>query len=139
MIQTPPDERLMAVRRQRVSLAGHVTRADGMRAFGGRVTARRVGSPTKPAGGRNSTPKPAIAPLALEQQHEAMIRADGLYFFVNLPAGDYVVEGHDERGLVLEPKPVAVPPSDPTRKPALLNFDLVVAAVKPGVGAAASK
>jgi hypothetical protein len=139
MIQKLPGERLMAVRRQRVSLAGHVTRVDGERASGGRVTVLGVASPTKPAGARSSASKTATAPIALEQRREAVVRADGLYFFVNLPARDYVVEGCDERGLALEPKRVAVPAADPTRRPPLLSFDLVVATVKPGVGAGTSK
>jgi len=134
-----PDMQLMTVRRQRVSLAGHVVREDGARVVGGQVSVRSAAAPAKQTGGRNSPRKPTDVLSANAQRREVAVRPDGLYCFLNLAAGEYVVEGHDDRGMPLEPRPVTVPPADLTRKPILVNFDLVVAAARPSGGTRVSK
>src|SRR6516225_3400594 len=90
MTPTAPEGRVLI--RSRVSLAGRVASADGEIANGGvlRLTAARDA-----AGSRH---------------YETRIRTDGFYFFLDLPAGDYVLEGVDQHGTRLEAKPVSIAP-----------------------------
>src|SRR6185369_16950789 len=41
-------------------------------------------------------------------QFDTAIRGDGLYFFVDLPPGEYRLEGEDERGNQIGPRNVTV-------------------------------
>ena len=99
--------------RRRVSVAGHVMRADGVPVRGGSVS----WSAASPAASRTSTRRgsgravPAsISVDAGATQRQAPIRNDGLYFCLDLPAGDYVLGGVDERACVIEARAVTVGP-----------------------------
>jgi hypothetical protein len=90
MTPTAPDGRVVI--RSRVSLAGRVAGADGEIASGGVL---------------NLT---AARDAARSRHYETRIRTDGFYFFLDLPAGDYVLEGVDQHGTRLEAKPVSIAP-----------------------------
>ena len=83
-------ERDKAVIRHRVSLAGKVTRLDGTLLRSG--TIQLVDSDTT--------------------VRIATIRNDGQYFFLDLPAGKYVVQGVADGGRSLEPRAVTIAPGD---------------------------
>lgn len=64
----------------------------------------------------------------LESRYYAQVRSDGLYFFLDLPAGNYVLSGKDECGRPIETKPVSIPPvSGPGMLP-VLGVDLIAQA-----------
>ena len=89
------------ISRSQVTLAGRVIAADGGIASGGSLTVRAL---------RGDGPGKAKSyPTARTPQFDAAIRGDGFYFFANLPAGHYVLEGQDERGNHIEPRHVTVP------------------------------
>ena len=90
------------VNRSRVRLAGLVTAAGGGIASGGRLTLS--GSQGNDQGKANSPPP------AFQRRYDACIRDDGFYFFVDLPAGDYLLSGKDESGNEIEQQQVVVPP-----------------------------
>ena len=89
--------------RRRVSLAGRVLDAGGLAASGGELSATvslpAAAAQQRPA--RRGTERPhAVAPASANdfaRRHDARIRSDGYYFFLDLPVGDYVIEGraHD--------------------------------------------
>ena len=115
--------------RRRVSLAGHVMRADGSAAGGGSVRLQAAARNTAKA--RDAAPPHAAAPAIVA---ESPVRRDGLYFFLDVPAGDYAVTGHDERGHATDVRRVTLAAADRARRPPLLDIDLVVAPA-PGAGA----
>jgi hypothetical protein len=78
------------VNRSRVRLAGRVTAADGTVATGG-VLALTAGEGT-----------------SILRQFIARIRSDGFYFFLDLPAGKYLLNGHDQRGNKIETLHVSI-------------------------------
>jgi len=108
------------VMRSRVSLAGRVTGADGDVASGGvlNLTAATGGD-----GHGAASPKPDRT-----RRYDARIRADGFYFFVDLPAGDYALVGRDERGNEIEAKRVSIPPPAGSGPLNIVSVDLSVAA-----------
>jgi len=108
------------VTRSRVSLAGRVTAADGDVASGG---ALNLTAATRGDGHRAASPTPGRT-----RRYDARIRADGFYFFVDLPAGDYVLDGRDERGLEIEAKRVSIPPPAASGPLNIVSVDLSVAA-----------
>lgn len=105
-----PASRWYAVRRRRVSLAGHLRRSDGEAAGGGQV----CGS------------SPDARSESASFHREAVVRPDGLYFFLDLPAGTWLLSGLDSFGANLGLRSVDVPPPDRTRRPTMLAVDLVV-------------
>jgi hypothetical protein len=107
------------VRQLQVRLAGRVIAADGGIASGGRLTLRAL-----QGGGPG---KAKSYPAAFTRQFDTPIRADGFYFFANLPAGDYVLEGQDEHGNQIEPRHVTVPAKQ-VGAPDIVALDLTVAA-----------
>jgi hypothetical protein len=108
------------VMRSRVSLAGRVTGADGDVASGGvlNLTAATGGD-----GHGAASPTPDRT-----RRYDARIRADGFYFFLDLPAGDYVLDGRDERGNEIEAKRVSIPPPTGSGPLNIVSADLSVAA-----------
>jgi hypothetical protein len=104
------------VMRSRVSLAGRVTGADGDVASGGvlNLTAATGGD-----GHGAASPTPDRT-----RRYDARIRADGFYFFLDLPAGDYVLAGEDEGGNEIEPKEVSIPRVDASGPPLIVSVDL---------------
>jgi len=107
MTPTAPEGRVLI--RSRVSLAGRVASADGEIANGGvlRLTAARDA-----AGSRH---------------YETRIRTDGFYFFLDLPAGDYVLEGVDQHGTRLEAKPVSIAPPRPSTLTDIVSVNMTAA------------
>jgi hypothetical protein len=89
------------VMRSRVSLAGRVTASAGSIASGGalRLTAALN------IDGQNET----SLPRAIRRRYDTRIRPDGFYFFVDLPAGEYLLDGRDERGNEIEAREVSIP------------------------------
>lgn len=148
-----PDASRWTVLRRRVCLAGCVTAADGTTSRGGRLSLVAAAPPVAPApapvpaaaaapaAGRKTGRKAAASgapllsgaavvppdePAVPTRAWETLIRPDGRYWFFDVPAGDYVLSGRDERGRVVEARPVALPTVDVRdgRKP-LLGVDLV--------------
>ena len=117
--------------RRRVSLAGRVTGAGGNNASGGMLAL----APAQPAQPAPTTRRPAArgagqrrdtsSPKGFARQYETRIRADGYYFFLDLPAGDYALSGQDERGNVIEAKQVSIPPTGRLGKLPVLGGDLI--------------
>jgi len=64
----------------------------------------------------------------LERRYCAHVRSDGLYFFLDLPAGNYVLSGKDERGRPIENKPVSIPPASGPGMLPVLGVDLIAQA-----------
>jgi hypothetical protein len=121
--------------RRRVSLAGHVARRDGSPVTRGVVQLRHEAAVQPHAGGpqrvgsRGNGRADAAATATTPAQasaFEAQIRRDGLYFYLDVPAGRYVLAGHDQRGGRIESRAITVPVPDRTRMPPLLDVDLVV-------------
>lgn len=140
------------VLRSRVCLAGRVTAADGTASRGGRLllvatappvapltapaplpapapavgrrAGRRAAAPALPSPGEAAVPP--VEPAVPTRAWEAPIRPDGRYWFFDVPAGDYLVSGRDERGRVVEARTVSLPPVDVSdgKKP-LLGVDLI--------------
>ena len=101
---------------RRVSLAGHVVRAEGGMAAGGivRLSASARALPSAPS-------------------IETAIRRDGSYVYLNLPAGSYEAAGYEATGIPeqrrnIKPQAVKVPAVDRTKPlPAKwLAFDLTL-------------
>lgn len=95
------------VLRRAVTLAGRVTGAEGRPAVGGTVSMTAAGT---------------------ARRYQARIRTDGFYFFLDLPAGDYLLDGQDERGNVIEAKRVSIPTTSGAERPRLLGNDLIATA-----------
>jgi len=104
------------VTRSRVSLAGRVTATDGDVTSGGVVN---LTAATGGDGHQAASPTPDRT-----RRYDARIRADGFYFFVDLPAGDYVLDGRDERGNEIEAKRVSIPPPTGSGPLNIVNADL---------------
>jgi hypothetical protein len=64
-----------------------------------------------PSAGRRNA---ASGPHATARRYDTRILPDGLYFFLDLPAGKYVLKGQDERGNEIEARQVSIPPADGT-------------------------
>jgi hypothetical protein len=61
----------------------------------------------------------------LSRQYHAYVRGDGLYYFLDLPAGNYVLGGRDELGRPIEPKPALIPSAKEGRRTqAVLGLNL---------------
>jgi len=121
--------------RRRVSLAGHVARRDGTLVTRGVVQLRHEAAVQPHAGGsqragsRGNTRPDAAATAATPAQAsglEAQIRSDGLYFYLAVPAGHYLIGGHDQRRGLIEARSITVPVADRARMPPLLDVDLIV-------------
>ncbi|MDM0047907.1 hypothetical protein [Variovorax sp. J22R115] len=121
--------------RRRVSVAGRVARRDGSPVSSGVVQLRheasvqaQTGVPER-AGSRGSARADAAATATTTAQasaFETQIRRDGLYFYLDVPAGRYVLGGHDQGGGLIESRAITVPVADRARMPPLLDVDLVV-------------
>lgn len=101
--------------RHRVSLAGRVTLKGGANATGGVVTLDAVPQ----VGGREGPRRPGA------RRRETQIRRDGLYYFLDLPAGRYALGGQDERGHVIEAELVTISATEGSAKATPLSQDLV--------------
>ena len=108
------------VMRQRVSLAGRVTAAGGKIAGGGAVSLT-----TSQGTHRRSA---TSAHDSVPRRYETRILADGFYFFLDLPAGDYVLGGRDERGDEIEARQVSIPPVDGQGRSSVIDADLTTTA-----------
>jgi len=104
------------VMRSRVSLAGRVTDAGGKVASGGVLNLTALRGPDQ----RNAR----LAPHAVARRYDTRIRGDGFYFFLDLPAGDYVLDGRDQRGNEIEAKRVSIPPLDSAGRLHIVDVDL---------------
>jgi len=104
------------IMRSRVSLAGRVEGAHGGIASGG-VLSLTV---AKEADRRNAT----SSSHDIRRRYDTRIRPDGFYFFLDLPAGDYVLDGQDEGGNEIEAKPVSIPPMDGSGPLDVVGVDL---------------
>jgi hypothetical protein len=104
------------IMRSRVSLAGRVMGAGGGIASGG-VLSLTV---AKEADRRNATSSSHDS----RRRYDTRIRSDGFYFFLDLPAGDYVLDGQDEGGNEIEAKPVSIPPPDGSGPLHVVGVDL---------------
>jgi len=111
---TPTPDGWMVIR-SRVSLAGRVTGADGEIASGG------VLSLTAAKDADRQSASPTL------HRYDAPIRPDGFYFFLDLPPGDYVLNGEDEGGNKFDEKQVSIPPADASGPPDIIAVDLSAA------------
>jgi hypothetical protein len=89
--------------RHRVSLAGRVADADGGNASGGTLAL----TPAREGSRRSGV----LSSLADARLRHACIRGDGLYYFLDLPEGNYVLSGQDECGNVIEARSVSISPA----------------------------
>jgi hypothetical protein len=104
------------VARSRVSLAGRVTAVGGGVASGGLLDLTPV-----PGDGRHNAASP---PRVTARRYDTRILADGLYFFVDLPAGQYVLKGQDDRGNEIKAQQVSIPPAGGTGPLHVVSMDL---------------
>ena len=77
---------------------------------------------------RRFTGRVSATSVDLERRYCAHVRSDGLYFFLDLPAGNYVLSGKDERGRPIENKPVSIPPASGPGMLPVLGVDLIAQA-----------
>jgi hypothetical protein len=104
------------VMRSRISLAGRVTAASGGIASGG------VLSLTAATGAdRRKATSPSHD---IRRRYDTRIRPDGFYFFLDLPAGDYVLNGQDERGNEIEAQRVSIPLAEGSGPLDVVDVDL---------------
>jgi hypothetical protein len=108
------------VMRSRVSLAGRVTASGGGIASGRalRLTAAAA------ADERNAI----SSSRNIRPQYDTRIRPDGFHFFLDLPAGDYVLDGRDERSNEIEAREVSIPPAVGSRPLRVVTVDLSASA-----------
>lgn len=99
----------------RVSLAGRVTLTSGANATGGVVTLDAVPQ----VGGREDSRRSGA------RRRQTRIRRDGLYYFLDLPAGSYALGGQDERGHVIEAQLVTIAATEGSAKAPPLSQDLI--------------
>lgn len=99
-----------AVVRRRVSVGGRVSNTAGAPANGGQVAL---------------TPLPDDTGTA--RRWEGAIRPDGLFFILDAPPGDYLLDGHDASGRAITAQPVSVAPFDAAPRKPLMGVQLVVA------------
>jgi hypothetical protein len=102
--------------RNRVSLAGRVTAASGDIASGGALSLTAAHGAN-----RHNAKSP---PHGIPRRYDTRIRPDGFYFFLDLPAGDYVLNGQDERGDEIEAKQVSIPPAQGSGPLHIVGVDL---------------
>ena len=104
--------------RCRVSLAGRVTAGGGSVASGGvlRLTAM-------PAASRHHTRSRTHEVL---RRYSTQIRSDGFYFFLDLPAGEYVLDGEDEQGDAIEAQRISIPAASSAGPAPVVSADLIV-------------
>ena len=88
--------------RSRVSLVGRVT------ASGGTLRLTAVAA----AAGRNAI----SSPRNIRPQYDTSIRHDGFCFFLDLPAGNYVLDSLNERSNEIEAREVSVLPAVGSRR-----------------------
>jgi hypothetical protein len=103
--------------RHRVRLAGHVTVADGGSARGGALTLTAA----RDGGQRRET----LSSLDDARRRHACIRGDGLYYFLDLPEGNYELSGQDECGNGIEAKSVSISPAHASGQSRPLRLDLI--------------
>jgi hypothetical protein len=113
---TTVDSEGWIIMRSRVSLAGRVKGAGGGIASGGVLSLTAA----KEADRRNAT----SSSHDIRRRYDTRIRPDGFYFFLDLPAGDYVLDGQDEGGNEIEAKPVSIPPTDGSGPLHVVGVDL---------------
>jgi hypothetical protein len=99
------------VSRDRVSLAGRITWADASAA--NRCMLTLYAEPT------GSGPRPPVRP----REYKAYISSDGLYFFENIPAGNYRLNGRDNGNRTIDHL-VMIPPGVNGERPAVVTMDL---------------
>jgi hypothetical protein len=104
------------VMRCRVSLAGRVTGADGGIATGGALSLTAADD-----GDRQKATSP---PPDRPRRYDTHIRWDGFYFFLDLPAGDYVLNGQDESGNPIAAQRVSIVPADGSGPLDVIGADL---------------
>jgi hypothetical protein len=107
------------VTRCRVRLAGRVTDAGGDVVTSGVLSLTAVTE----AGRQKGTSSPA----GVQRRFDARIRPDGFYFFLDLPAGDYVLDGRDQRGNEIAAKRISIPPAAGLGPSDIVGVDLSVA------------
>ena len=117
------------VMRNRVSLVGRVIAVDGAIATGGLV---RLATAQAPNGRDTTSPSRAIG-----RRYDTRIRPDGFYFFLDLPAGEYLLDGRDERGNEIEAREVSIPTASGSGPLHVVTVDLS-AVTKPDTDAPTS-
>jgi hypothetical protein len=117
---TPAPSDGWTVMQSRVSLAGRVTGGDGDIATGGVLS---LAAAAGAARGKAASPPPPPMP----RRYEARIRPDGFYFFLDLPAGDYLLDGQDQRGNKITAQRVSIPAGGDPTPPDIVSVDLAAA------------
>lgn len=115
-MKTTDLDRWIVVRR-RVSLAGRVSAAGGGMAGGGSLALTSAAASTERDG--MGSVRGAV------WWRDALVRRDSWYFFLDLPAGDYVLSGRDDRGDAIEAGPVSILPTMGLSKPQVVHLDLI--------------
>lgn len=102
-----------AVVRRRVSVGGRVADGAGAPASGGQValTPLQEGDATQ---------------AGFVPRWEGEIRADGLFFILDAPPGNYLLDGHDARGRTIAAQPVSIAPFSAAPRKPLMGLQLVV-------------
>jgi hypothetical protein len=114
------------VMRNRVSLVGRVTAAGGAIANGGVISLAAA----QAANGQGTTsPSRTIG-----RRYDTRVRPDGFYFFLDLPAGEYLLDGEDEHGNEIEAREVSIPHAVGSGPLQVVTVDLS-ASTKPGADA----
>ena len=112
------------VLRRRVAIAGRVVDDAGVPADGGDLSMRAQPPATPP---RRTARRGADAPPMnhFARLHETRVRSDGFYFFLDLPAGDDLIDGRDARGRAIEPRSISIAPVVGPAAKRLLGVNLV--------------
>lgn len=71
---------------------------------------------------------PTLAAVAGARRYQACMRPDGIYFFLDLPEGNYALSGRDHRGQAIGPHQVTVPAADAAGPAQIVVLDLKASA-----------
>ena len=118
MTRVGPDQWIVI--RRRVAIAGRVFNGAGVPVNGGQLSLQAqlpAKAPRRPARrGADAPPRSRV--------YETRVRSDGFYFFLDIPAGEYLLDGQDAHGQSIELRSISVEPViGPAVKP-LLGIDL---------------
>ena len=84
-------------------------------------------SPAKRAASGSGTPKPHGAPASWKRHFRCHMRRDGCFFFLDVPAGRYVLQQVDPSGAIVQSREVSIPKADPSERVpvARVEFEIV--------------
>ena len=116
--------------RRRAVLAGRAFDAQGRPFVDGErlsLCAADEGAAARSTAKRASTAKPHAAPAPWKRHFRCHMRRDGCFFFLDVPAGRYVLQQVDPSGAVVQSREVSIPKADPSERVpvARVEFEIV--------------